>query len=230
MRFVFAGRARWIALVVAVGGLAAGGIAWAAIPDSNGVIHGCYQASSGTLRVIGTNPTVGGGKCAGNEIALNWNQTGPKGPTGAKGATGAEGPTGPKGATGPDGPTGPTGQRGPSDAWDTRNFLTVPIPRHVDTVVGSLALPAGKFLVSGKTSMQDTEAGSDFSCALVAPPVAFDLTVATSTAGFQNLVLPLQGTVTLFSSQTVFLSCSSGGYFTRATFTHMDAIEVATVH
>ena len=51
----------------------AAGIAYAAIPDSNGVIRGCYQASSGALRVIGSNPTVGGGKCSAGEKALNWN-------------------------------------------------------------------------------------------------------------------------------------------------------------
>jgi hypothetical protein len=97
MRFVFAGRARWIALVVAVGGLAAGGIAWAAIPDSNGVIHGCYAKTNGTLRVIDSSSQNCDTK---KEVALNWNQTGPKG------ATGAEGPTGPKGDTGDVGPTG----------------------------------------------------------------------------------------------------------------------------
>ena len=71
----------------------AAGIAYAAIPDSNGVIRGCYQASSGALRVIGSNPTVGGGKCSAGEKALNWNQ---RGPTGAKGATGANGKIRPK--------------------------------------------------------------------------------------------------------------------------------------
>ena len=49
----------------------------AAIPDSNGVIHGCYQVSSGTLHVIGTNPTVGGGKCSSNEKSLDWKNLGP---------------------------------------------------------------------------------------------------------------------------------------------------------
>ena len=54
-----------------------GGIAYAAIPTSTGVIRGCYQMSSGSLRVIGTNPTVGGGKCSAGEKALDWSQRGP---------------------------------------------------------------------------------------------------------------------------------------------------------
>ena len=57
----------------------AAGIAYAAIPGSNGVINGCYQATSGTLRVIGSNPTVGGGKCSAGEKPLNWSQRGPTG-------------------------------------------------------------------------------------------------------------------------------------------------------
>jgi hypothetical protein len=95
--------------VLAVGG----GIAYAAIPTSTGVIRGCYQMTSGSLRVIGTNPTVGGGKCSTSEKALDWSQRGPtgaRGATGATGATGANGATGVTGTTGPSGPTGPDGQ------------------------------------------------------------------------------------------------------------------------
>ncbi len=84
--------------VVAIG-LMAGGVAYASIPDSTGVVHGCYGKLNGALRVIDTAKSQ---KCAANELALNWNQTGPKGATGAKGAAG------PKGATGPRGPIGST--------------------------------------------------------------------------------------------------------------------------
>src|SRR5947199_2431277 len=48
--------------------LAAGGLAAAAIPDSSGVIHGCYAKSDGALRV------VKGSKCATGEKRLSWNQ------------------------------------------------------------------------------------------------------------------------------------------------------------
>jgi hypothetical protein len=66
------GRARWVALIVVVVlGLAAGGIAYASIPDSNGVINGCYQKGSGQLRVIDTGA---GGACTPSENALAWNQ------------------------------------------------------------------------------------------------------------------------------------------------------------
>ena len=100
----------------------------AAIPDSSGVIHGCYQKNVGNLRVI--DPSAGD-SCRPSEIAISWSQTGPQGPTGATGpragptAEGytadrcdwAAGPTGPKGdtgATGPQGPPGATGATGPA--------------------------------------------------------------------------------------------------------------------
>lgn len=93
---------RWrIPVIVgaAVVAVAAGtSVALASIPDSNGVIHACYQspppAHGANLQVIDTG---NGGSCSGGMVALNWNQTGPQGPTGATGATGATGPQGPAG-------------------------------------------------------------------------------------------------------------------------------------
>lgn len=80
-------------------GLSAG-IAYASIPDSGGVIHGCYKpqgnGSNAALGVIDT--ALSGGHCPTGDTALNWNQTGPQGPQGPTGATGA---TGPQGAAGP---------------------------------------------------------------------------------------------------------------------------------
>jgi hypothetical protein len=70
----------------------AAGVAYASIPDSAGVIHGCYKTGgSHALRVIDTGVS---GHCNGDEKPLNWNQTGPQGPAGATGATGAQGPAG----------------------------------------------------------------------------------------------------------------------------------------
>lgn len=86
--------------------LVGGGIAFAdgAIPDANGVIHGCYQNQAGLLRIVFSTT------CRHDETAISWNQTGPQGPAGPQGATG---PQGPKGDTGPQGPQGATGPQGP---------------------------------------------------------------------------------------------------------------------
>jgi hypothetical protein len=60
------------ALVVAIGG-----VAYAAIPDSNGTIHGCYQKENGNLRVVASATD-----CKTNETAIQWNQQGPPGQSG----------------------------------------------------------------------------------------------------------------------------------------------------
>ena len=65
---------RWLILGIASALLViAGGFAYASIPDSAGVIHGCRKTSGGALRVIDSDA---GQQCAGNETALNWNQVG----------------------------------------------------------------------------------------------------------------------------------------------------------
>jgi hypothetical protein len=81
MRVLVRGRARWAALIAIVAVLAVGGIAYAMIPDANGVIHSCYKKSGGALRVIDSAVT----NCDVNETPLNWNQTGPPGPAGISG-------------------------------------------------------------------------------------------------------------------------------------------------
>jgi hypothetical protein len=72
----------------------AAGVAYATIPDSQGVILACYKADSGQLRLSNT------GGCGPSESALSWNRVGPAGPPG---------PTGPQGMPGPPGPAGVSG-------------------------------------------------------------------------------------------------------------------------
>jgi Collagen triple helix repeat (20 copies) len=91
-----------IAIAAAALGLA-GGVAYAIIPDSAGVIHACFKADNGQLRLTNT------GACGANETSLSWNQTGPAGPPGPVGSQGPAGPPGPAGSQGPPGPTGVSG-------------------------------------------------------------------------------------------------------------------------
>jgi len=114
--------------LVACLGLSIGGagamLSAALIPDEDGIFHGCYQRTSGSLRIVS-----GPSECHDTEVAIFWSQRGPAGatgptgptgatgltgPTGATGATGATGPTGPSGPIGPIGPTGPMGPQGPA--------------------------------------------------------------------------------------------------------------------
>jgi hypothetical protein len=69
------GRRRYIlagALIGAMAMAALGSIAWAAIPDADGVIHACYKQSNGALRVIDAPAEV----CDASESPLNWSQSG----------------------------------------------------------------------------------------------------------------------------------------------------------
>jgi hypothetical protein len=87
----------WVAGAIATVALAA--TAYANIPDRQGVVHGCFAKSGGTLRVIDASVT----NCKSGETALSWNQQGVPGP---KGDAGEPGPPGPQGAQGEPGAPG----------------------------------------------------------------------------------------------------------------------------
>ena len=86
MKMLTGGRLALLGLVVGVG-VAVGGIAYAAIPDSSGLIHGCFQKINGNLRVIDS----GGKGCTTSEKPLGWNQTGSPGTNGTNGTNGVSG-------------------------------------------------------------------------------------------------------------------------------------------
>jgi hypothetical protein len=68
--FLMIGKRRIVAAAAAAGLAIGGGVAYATIPESSGVIHGCY-AKNGALRVV---DRVAGDSCRSNETALDWNQ------------------------------------------------------------------------------------------------------------------------------------------------------------
>ena len=88
-----------VATAIVVASLTAG-VSYASIPDSGGVIHGCYKPSNKAtpLKVIDTARTS---KCPNGYDSIVWNQTGPQGPVGPQGQTGATGATGQQGPPGP---------------------------------------------------------------------------------------------------------------------------------
>ena len=77
------------------------------IPDSTGLVHGCYDNASGALRQVQTAPD-----CKANETHLAWNQVGSAGAPGPAGVPGIAGAVGPAGAAGPKGDHGDKGDRG----------------------------------------------------------------------------------------------------------------------
>ena len=114
-----------LALVAALGG-----VAYSAIPDPMGVIHGCYANMRGAVRIIDSATS-----CDPGETALNWSQQGPTGPTG---------PTGAQGSAGPEGPPG-------QPPAFTRSVAKVTVQDDVGFVeVARLDVPAGRYVVIAK--------------------------------------------------------------------------------
>lgn len=93
-----------VALAVALATV--GSVAYATIPDGN-TIHGCYERVNGQLRVIDVSDD-----CRRSELAISWNQQGPKGDRGLQGEAGADGLNGRDGVDGQDGPDGRDGVDG----------------------------------------------------------------------------------------------------------------------
>jgi hypothetical protein len=73
-----------------------GAIAHAAIPDPDGVIHGCYTKTNGSLRVIDPSSS----RCSPNEVPIAWNQAGRAGPAGPAGPAAPIAPAVPAAAPG----------------------------------------------------------------------------------------------------------------------------------
>ena len=114
----------------------------AAIPDTNGVIHGCYNKTDGTLQVVDS-----ASQCKKSETALDWAQTGPAGPQGPQGLQGIQGLPGPQGLDGLRGPEGAPGQSGPIAGLE-RVQADTPLD-DVATKTARAFCPPGKKVIGG---------------------------------------------------------------------------------
>jgi Collagen triple helix repeat (20 copies) len=148
-----------VALLAALLAGIATAVALAAIPDSNGVIHGCYTTASGSLRVVNASS-----ECFVTETPLDWGVEGPagaagsQGPQGVPGAAGIQGPTGLAGADGLPGLAGPQGAQGPigpSDAFASSTPGPMRLGRSLRTVE-RLDLGAGAHVVLAKVALSQT--------------------------------------------------------------------------
>ena len=71
---------RGAVLAVAAGALVVGGVSYATIPDSSGVIHACYDKVSGQTRIYDSQTGKPKG-CGSGEIAITWMSVGQVDPT-----------------------------------------------------------------------------------------------------------------------------------------------------
>ncbi len=168
------------ATAVAVATTFLAGIAWAAIPASDGSISACYDRT-GTLRVIDAEA---GDVCNRRETELEWSQTGPAGPAGPAGPSDAYVMT--------LSPLSPL-EDGVTTSMDSMN---VPAGNYViDAQV--------------RVRSQVVVAGVSISCDLFAGGVQLDIFRVEFGPGgsFSEQVMPLAGWAELASAGTVEVVC-----------------------
>lgn len=137
--------------VLALGGAAAG-IAWAAIPSADGTINGCYQKSSGSLRVI----DPGTQSCSTKEVPISWSQRGPQGAVGPAGAQGEQGEPGLPGVSGLEYVEGPNIAGGANEFKQT----TVVCPSGKKAISGGFAHNTDNRVVLVASGPADTLLGT----------------------------------------------------------------------
>jgi hypothetical protein len=217
---------RWlpasVAAVVLIGAI--GTTAWATIPSSStGVIHSCYNTTgnpSGALRVI--NADIGA-KCAKNETALDFNQTGPPGPKGDQGIQGIQGPKGDPGNPGTNGVNGTNGTNGTNGVNGTSTVYQA--VNGVDAGALSISVPAGKYFVVAQAAVynSDFEDPQDAICSLQGEVVAW---YDRLDEGLQ-VTLPITGVVVLASPGNITIDC--GGFNINAQQKRLYVVPVTTI-
>lgn len=207
------------ALAVVGALLLAGGVAYATVPDGNGVIHGCYaktsngQAQAGALRVIDTGQ---GQSCFASENALAWNQQE------VKGATGPQGPQGPQGVP---------GQTGPSDVWSGDGYGSGASIGGSFVPLATVNVPAGSYAVESEANLFDVTTPTTYSCDLVDSSINEYQFITTQTGSTgDSATVPLQAVVTFASPNSISLRCLSADSSGRADDWKLAAIKIGTAH
>jgi hypothetical protein len=198
-----------VALAIVGALLVAGGIAYATIPDASGMIHGCYNKTQGSLRVIDSDKAQ---TCSNGEAPLNWSQTGPQG------------------IQGPKGDTGPTG---PSDVWSVDGCCAVlkniaPFKTWV-TVATTSTLPAGSYSVESEIEIENVLSSyTAYACDLVDSEANIYQDTRFSSADW--VTIPDQAVITLANPDTISLECFADQPGAEAFNWKLAAIKVGTVH
>lgn len=208
------------ALSVSVLLLGSGALVWAAaestIPGTDGVIHSCYDPKVLYASIVLIDPAKGQ-QCPKGYNALNFSQTGPVGPQGPQGVAGPTGPQGPQGAQGVPGADGSPGAAGPAGpAGLSHAYASYGgdyVNNGVDTTIVTVAVPAGTYVVSARSSVANLDADEQLaSCRLKSSGTEYDLVnldlPGNGEPGFHTPV-PLQAVVPVSQAGTITLSCSS---------------------
>lgn len=209
--------------------LCTGIIAFASIPGGDGVIHGCYSKSGGSLRVI----DAGVIQCKAGETSLDFNQTGPQGPQGLtgpqgpQGATGLTGTTGPAGATGQTGATGPAGPAGASGLSQAYSVRGGAGDVTVEHEILSKNVPAGSYVINAKIEVTNQDLDPQpLECKLNTGNNSF--VAINGGAGFLEFgSLSLQDTAVFNAPVAITLTC--GGFHLFVDSAIITAIKVDSI-
>ena len=181
---------RRLAIAVATGVVAVGGftaVAYAAIPDTQGVIHGCYNTNNGDLRVV-NDPS----SCRNGETSLTWNQTGPQGAAGPQGAPSAQSPS--------SGSSSHAFSISPGPVGVPAGWTAVPV------AVDRMTVPAGNYVVWATGQANQVTGSDDYAtCTLVG-----NGTIATQAMRPNSDTVAdyaLTGVTSLSSGGTIELDC-----------------------
>jgi hypothetical protein len=140
-------RTRLGVCVALLGLLTAGGVAYAAMSDTGGVINACMLKVTGTIRLYDASApssSLVSKPCnAALETPISWNKQGLQG---LQGLQGAKGDTGSPGSVGPQGPAGKDGTNGAAGA---QGLQGPPGPKgDAGTFSGTLQSPNGQYSLS----------------------------------------------------------------------------------
>jgi hypothetical protein len=234
---------RPLAVVIGAVGLFAAAVGVAFAATGGGSVHACANKNNGALRLAA--------RCKGSEKGVSWSIMGPQGPQGvqgsqgAQGAQGAQGSQGAQGAQGVQGAPGTPGQRGPSDAFtEYWSDVSVPTSAVPPFNLGAVSLPAGNFMVFGRTSVVNgTNAARAVTCGLGTPGIdnSGGTNNAADLAHLQDLPVGAEQTITLLGpvdlsggAGDVTLDCFQGGSVGTGNLTFTDiqvsATQVGAVH
>ena len=218
-----------VAPVVAVA-VAAGGIAYASVPDTDGVIHGCYNATA-AAKANGSQLNIVDGDvaaCGKGQTPITWSEAGPPGqdgvsvtstalsagdtncPTGGSSFTAANGTTyacnGTKGDKGDPGEPGPAGS---TPVYTNYNVNQVSIGEGLTQTVASVTVPTGNYTLMATAAVSGEDDARFGQCSLVGGTTMHQAPALFAVADVSSLRLPIIGDVSVTTATApIFLRCT----------------------
>lgn len=204
MHGALAGLRRWPVAVVALLALGVASVGALAATSSGSTISSCVKKKGGSIRIVHAST-----RCRHNERKLTWNAIGPAGPRGLRGFTGlrgATGATGSAGAAGVNGAVNGFADTNPSPVGGKLSLSESEKP----SVVATLKLPAGHYVVQGDVHVTAVGAGTKGTCHLEGNGEVLDQSIidVSSAEGRTAGDLSLGGGLTLTAAGTASVSCT----------------------